>query len=184
MESSKLLHSCRSNVCLYSQDSRPVWCPGWIPWEGYLHWVHLFSLQIMGGQPKTPCTPGRESQGRICIQEHRQHSHSGSNVSPTPSTTWQWQESLPQNASPHRSALPLLSTHSASWFPLRKLSFAFQAQGRQFKVCKRYLGYGLGSTARTSRQTVSPFDLDLLLTLWLPGLFCIYLQSTNSLATL
>lgn len=28
MESPKLLHSCRSNVYLYSQDSRPVWCLG------------------------------------------------------------------------------------------------------------------------------------------------------------
>lgn len=65
----------------------------------------------------------------------------------------------------HPTGLPSLRSqhapHDVIDFSLRKISFAYQAQERKFRVCKRYLGKGQGCTARASRQMVPPFFLDL-----------------------
>ena len=57
MESPKLLLFCRTNVRLYSPlGSTAVWYLGWFPWEGHLHWAHLFPppAEIMREQPDDP----------------------------------------------------------------------------------------------------------------------------------
>lgn len=147
MKPPKLLHFCRTNVCLYSpRGSRAVWCPGWISWEGYLHWVHLLP----------PPDHGWAAWDPVCSWQGVpwQHPYPGSTDSTAtpglrcpqhPQAAELGVTGITHSKYPHPTGLSsLLPTHSASCyrFHSRKISFAFQAQGRQFKVCKRYPEHG------------------------------------------
>lgn len=130
-------------------------------------WAARWPSALLAASPTAAFVPSEQREG----------SHVGITVTPTPTSSWAGSDRSHQlkMLSPHRPALSLLPTHSTSCyrFSLRKIHFAFQAEGRK----------GQGSTARNSRQMVPPFTLDLAF-LWLFGLVCIYFQSTNSLAML
>lgn len=148
MKSPKLLHFCRTNVCLYSpQGSRAVWCLGWISWEGYLHWVHFLPpTRSWASSLRSRVLLAGSSMAASVPREHRQHSHSGIKVPPTPSSSWAGSDrnhplKIP---SPHR---PLLSAPNT-------LCIMLQISFKENKFCISSTGQAIQGLQKVSRAWI------------------------------
>jgi len=110
-----------------------------------------------------------------------QHSPAGAHGVPNScrQPSWDWQ--LSRCSQPTGLPLSPLPTHSTSCcgFSLSKISCAFQAPRKKFRVCKWCLGNRQGSTARTSRHMVHPCISDLIFMIAWPGM---HLFTVNKLS--